>query len=481
MGGRDRNGWHQGRVSETMSRAGEGASSQLAAFARRFGRLTPSAIERRFAWRAALDTWAVAVAALDDPVVAIARRHLDEVAGHGAAHIWGDGTRLPVEEAAWFNALAAHVFDYDDVLTPMRAHVSATLVPALQALACAQPTLSHRYPQAWLAGYEVMAAMAPVLALDHYSRGWHSTSALGVIGVTLGCAVLLDLDEAQTIHALGLAVAQAAGTRENFGAMAKSFQAGICAAAAVRSVRLAALGFTSAPGAIDGPYGFTRLYAAGEDLAPALARLGERPLAIERVGIDLKKYPCCYAIHRALDALLALRVDDGFAVGEVERIEVLTSARGREALIGGEPLDSLQGKFSLPYTLALGLIDGRVDLESYRPQAFGRAEVMALMRIISLTEAEGPVLPRWSEVTVYLRDGRRLARRVQVAHGDAPDPLTDEELRRKAADCLAFAGAEHDGASVVERLLPAAEVPVPVPATEQARIGLLSRGLRRLA
>lgn len=466
-------------MSAPLTEAGLPASHQLAAFARRFGGQPLGAGERRFAWRAALDTWAVAIAALDDPVLAIARRHLAEVAGAGAACAWGDATRLPVEQAAWFNALAAHVFDYDDVLTPMRAHVSATLVPALHALACAEPTSASRYPQAWVAGYEVMAAMAPVLALDHYTRGWHSTSALGVIGVTLGCAVLLDLDEAQTVHALGLAVAQAAGTRENFGAMAKSFQAGICAAAAVRSVRLAALGFTAAPEAIDGRYGFTRLYAAGEDLRPALEPLGERPLAIERIGIDLKKYPCCYAIHRALDALLLLRAEHGFAAAQVERIEVLTSARGREALIAGEPADSLQGKFSLPYTLAMALIDGRLNLDSYRPEAFGRPEVMTLMRAITLTEAQGPVLPRWSELKVHLTDGRSLVRRVQVAHGDAPDPLTDEELRRKAAECLAFSGCDAASRSIIEQLLPDTEPDEAVPATERARIELLSSALSR--
>ena len=50
------------------------------------------------------------------------------------------------------------------------------------------------------------------------------------------------------------------------------------------------------------------------------------------------------------------------------------------------------------------------------------------------------MLPRWTEVTLVHRDGRRWTRRVQVAHGDAPDPLSDAELEAKARDCFEFSG-----------------------------------------
>jgi 2-methylcitrate dehydratase PrpD len=216
----------------------------------------------------------------------------------GAA--WVTGQRLPGETAAWLNAIAAHVLDYDGVLTPMRAHVSATMVPALLALHDRAPETSPGFAAAYLAGFEVMAKFARVVALNHYSKGWHSTSALGVLGVTAACCVLLDLDESRTLDALSLAVAQVAGTRENFGTMAKSFRAGVCAAAAVRAALLANSGFTAAASAIEGPNGYMRLYADSEDLSAVLGCLGQPPLEIEAMGVDQKTYPCCYAVHRAL-------------------------------------------------------------------------------------------------------------------------------------------------------------------------------------
>ncbi|MES2563706.1 MAG: MmgE/PrpD family protein [Pseudomonadota bacterium] len=418
----------------------EPAGVVIARFANRCRSASLSASQRQIAFRAVLDTYAVAVAAQDHETVRLARDYAAEFSGGGAGVAWVTGQRLPCESAAWLNAIAAHVLDYDDVLTPMRAHVSATLVPALLALHDKTPESSPGFAAAYIAGFEVMAKFARVMALNHYSKGWHSTSALGILGVTVACCVQLDLDESQTRNALGLAVAQAAGTRENFGSMAKSFQAGVCAGASVRAALLAANGFTAAATAIDGPNGYMSLYADSEDLSDVLAQLGRPPLEIDAMGIDQKKYPCCYAVHRALDAVIALRAENNLEAQDITAIDVLTSARGREALITGEPTDCLQAKFSMEYALASALVDGGVSMRTFTESFFDRPAVHELMNKVRLEEAGGTVLPRWSEVTLFHKDGRRWNRRVQVAHGDAPDPLTDRELKAKAHDCFEYSG-----------------------------------------
>jgi 2-methylcitrate dehydratase PrpD len=417
-----------------------GASAAIARFANRWRTHRPTAAQRQVAFRALLDTFAVAVAAHDDPTLDLARAYAAEAVGNGGGRAWITGQRLPCETAAWLNAIAAHVLDYDDVLTPMRAHVSATLVPALLALHDRTPPSSPGFAAAYLAGFEVMAKFARAMALNHYSKGWHSTSALGILGVTVACCVLLELDEVQTVNALGLAVAQAAGTRENFGSMAKSFQAGVGAASAVRAALLAKSGFTAAASAIDGPNGYMRLYADGEDLGDVLAQLGQPPLEIEAMGIDQKKYPCCYAVHRALDGIIGLRAEHGLQPQDIAGIHVLTSARGREALMAGPPKDPLQAKFSMEYALASAIVDGGVSMRTFTEDHFGRDTVHGLMTKVKLEEAKGAPLPRWTEVTVLHKDGRHFTRRVEVAHGDAADPLTEDELKLKARDCFEYSG-----------------------------------------
>src|SRR6185312_2558052 len=126
----------------------------------------------------------------------------------------------------------------------------------------------------------------------------------------------------QIVNALGLAVAQSAGTRANFGTMAKSFQAGNCGAAAVRSVLLAQRGFDSSPLAVNGSYGYMHLYANGEDLDAQLDDLGSGSLEIVDSGLEIKKYPLCYATHRTIDGVLDIKSESGLAYDQIASVDV---------------------------------------------------------------------------------------------------------------------------------------------------------------
>jgi 2-methylcitrate dehydratase PrpD len=440
------------------------AASRIAAYAVRQWREPirdgRGAAAARVAYRALLDTLAVAIAGQREDATRIVRASTRELAGAGDAVDWGTGTRLPAETAALVNGVAAHVLDYDDVMTPMRAHVSATLVPALAALAARTGASGQRYADAFTAGFEVMAKFTPVMALDHYSKGWHSTSALGILGTTAACGVLLRLDEAQLCDALGLAVAQASGSRENFGAMAKSFQSAHAAASSVRAALLAQAGFTASANAIDGPYGYMKLYAGGEDLDAALASLGEGEPEILRIGLDLKKYPCCYALHRALDGAFDIRRASAVQPQEIERFDILTSAGGLQALRREPPRTGLEAKFSMEVGIAMALLDGRIGLDSFSDAAVQRQDVARLAARVSVTEAPGAILPRWSDITIRTRAGAVHQRRVAVAHGDAPDPLTDRELVDKAVDCFAWAGWPGDASAFAASVLALGERPL---------------------
>jgi 2-methylcitrate dehydratase PrpD len=412
------------------------ASERIASFAASLENFALDEARQHLAQRAFLDTFACAIAGRKDAAPRIAREYVANVVGLGGATGWTTGERLPAESAAWLNGIAGHVLDYDDVLTPMRGHISVALVPALVALSQEHGIDGRRFALAYMAGFEVMAKLSRVMALDHYSKGWHSTSSMGMIGATVACGVLLRLDRQQIANALGLAVAQASGTRENFGTMAKSFQAGHCGAAAVRAVKLAQAGFDSSAGALDGKYGFLALYAGNEDLSAMLDRLASPVAEIDAMGIDIKKYPCCYANHRALDGMLALRSEHALTLDKVERVEMLTSARGLEALIHPRPQTGLEAKFSFEYAMAAALLDGQIRLSSYEDAMVRRPEIQAFLPRVTKTESPGPVLPRWSEIKVGLKNGDTFTRLVRIARGDAADPLSDEELIEKVADCF---------------------------------------------
>ena len=371
------------------------ASQQIAAYTARFVCAPLADAQRHQAYRALLDTIAVAIAGRNDDAPSLAAAYMRGFASTGnatsRATLWATGETLHPECAAFVNGVTAHVLDYNDVMTPMRGHISVAMVPALTALAQSTGAEGQRFSTAYLAGFELMAKFSRVMALPHYSRGWHSTSALGVLGATLACSVLLGLGETQTSHALGLAVAQAAGSRQNFGAMAKSFQAGQCNAAAVRAVLLAQAGFTASSAAIDGKFGYLALYGAGEDASSGVAALGKEPLEIDAMGIDIKKYPCCYAIHRALDGVLTLRKSHALTMANVAIIEITNSAGGLDALLPSPPANGLEARFNMAYCLSAALADGAIRLASFDDTQVMRPEICAFLPKVSLQEASGTI------------------------------------------------------------------------------------------
>jgi 2-methylcitrate dehydratase PrpD len=428
------------------------ASTCIISFAARFRDYDPTTVQRHLAYRAFLDTYACAIAGRNEEAPRIAHDYMKAGASAGKATAWATGERMRPEDAAWVNAITTHVLDYDDVMTVMRGHVSAALVPALVAVGQQIGATGRDYARAYVAGFELLAKLSPVMAVPHYAKGWHSTSALGVLGGTVACCTLLKLDERSIASALGLAIAQAGGTRENFGTMGKSFQAGEGAGASARASLLAQAGYTGGAEAFDGAAGYLTLYGNREDAAPAMATLGQGQLAIETIGIDVKKYPCCYATHRVLDAVLALRKEHGVTLDAVDRVEVACSPHGLEAVIYDRPTNGLEGKFSVEYTVAAALKDGEIRFSSFDDAAVMRPEIQAFLPRITKHEEAGALMPRWMEGKLWLKNGKTLAKRVVIARGDAGDPLSDDELAAKADDCFSYAGVRKSGRELAARV-----------------------------
>ncbi|KRA44845.1 MmgE/PrpD family protein [Devosia sp. Root635] len=431
------------------------ASQQIACFSTGFRPQSLSDQALDTVRRVCLDTIGVAVGGMNEPATILARDYAFGHSGPLNGTLWTTGQAMPVELAAFVNAIAGHVLDYDDVVVTMRGHPSVALLPPILALAEARNVSFEVLAAAYSVGLEVACKLGRAFAIDHYKRGWHATSSIGVIAATAGCSTLLGLDEEQTVHAVGLAVAQASGLHENFGTMAKSFQPGHCAAAAVRSVLLAQRGFTAAATALDGRAGYAKLYAEGADLSEQLSRLGDFPLEIEAGGVDIKQYPMCGGAHRALDGILDLRVEHGLVLDQVADIVVSGSNGGFTPLIHDRPVTGLTAKFSMQYGMAAALADGQIALSSFTDDMVMRPEIQAFFPHVSKVEAEGTLFPRWVNLDLRLKDGRRLEKRVTSLRGSAQMPLTDAALTAKIIDCCAFSGAGIDGACLAETLLSA--------------------------
>lgn len=400
--------------------------------------------------RAIIDTYAVAVAGRAEPVVAAAR-NLVGATGSGG---WMTTARgVTPGDVALVNGTAGHALDFDDVSPLVKGHPSTVLLPALLAAADGDDSLA-KIADGYAVGFEIANLFVQALpGSTLFQRGWHATSTIGTMGAAAAVARLWGLDAVQSRHAIGIAGSLASGSRQNFGSMTKPLHAGIAARNGVTAASLAAAGCNADDEMLEGPHGFLALYGGGPP-GVEVALPGQGSLLGER-GLNIKRYPCCYYTHRAIDA--AVELPELLDVDDVQHVEVVVEPAGLSALPHQRPSSGLEGKFSMPYCLAVAFESGVPTVCDFTDDAVRRPAIRRFMELIAARESSAvdpppdPSDPRYAVVRATLRSGEVAEVRVDVAKGDARSPLTDEQLTAKLLACLE-AGAVASPSGIVDEL-----------------------------
>lgn len=391
--------------------------------------------------RAVLDTLAVTIAGGGEPGVRALVRALEPAQGGTAVRsFWGPET-YRADDAALLYGMASHVLDYDDVSMLTVCHPSAPVLSALLAVGGQGNRSGRQVLEAFAIGTEVLIRLGQSMGFRHYALGFHATATLGAIGAAAAIARLEGLDERRTGYALAIAASMASGLRKNFGSMVKSLHVGMAAANGLKAVRLATAGIEGTAEPFE-EEGFLKAFSGGgSDTWPAGLALG-RPFAIVEPGFEQKRYPCCYMLHKMIEAALGLRRDHGIALADVSSVRVDMPPGGTKPLIHPYPKTGLNALFSGPYAIAASLADGHIDLGSFADAAVARAEIQARLPQVAIVEETGEARTGSDlgsapvTVTVTLTGGRTLARTISASPGSVEDPLTIEQLRAKWLDCL---------------------------------------------
>src|SRR5256712_3227450 len=329
-------------------------------------------------------------------------------------------------------------------LEPVAVRASVRADPLRRAGARRAPACVRRgAPQAFVAGVEIEAKLGRALNPAHYEIGWHATATLGVFGAAAAAAKLLGLSAERTAHALAIAASMASGIKANFGTDCKPLHVGHAARCGTEAALLAAAGVTGDTRALEQVDGFGSTHGAGSRPEWELTTAGlGAPHDLVDPGIGVKRFPACASTHQALDATLALAEEHAIDPKAVVAVECGVSYMAPHQLIYDQAETGLQGKFSMPYCIAVALLDRTVGLAQFAEARVRRADAQALMPKVRMfvhpEQTTRESLPtRFSEVAISLMDGRRLTRRVRHAKGQPQNPLTDAELTTKFHDCAA--------------------------------------------
>jgi 2-methylcitrate dehydratase PrpD len=424
-----------------------GATERVASFISSTGleMLPADAVPK--AKKAIADTFAAILSGVGSEVSEPLMRYVHGSGAAGKVPILGTGITSSPDTAALINGTFGHALDFDDVLSMMPAHPSAVILAAVLASVGERPVTGRALIEAYVIGVEVGGKIGLGMTVGHYHRGYHATGSLAIFSALAALLKLHRVDVPLSRQAFGIASSMASGLRRNFGTMTKPLHTGIAARSALTAWRLATCGFTAAPDILEAKSGLYATLGVSESSADETAERLGRPFVITDPGLALKKFPCCYASHRAMDGLLALRERLGFDAGSVERVICRMPPGGMQVLTYPRPRTGLEGKFSLEYPLAAGVLDGGYSLATFTDEAVRRPEIEALYARVDAHEdaacrGDDPEFEKRSSgsrgfvtVEVRLRDGRSDTIRVDKAPGSPARELTWDDLRGKFMDC----------------------------------------------
>lgn len=385
--------------------------------------------------RCLVDWVGVALAGADEPAARVVRHALT-----GAADAPGFGRLLPPrvapDHAALMLGTAGHALDYDDTDYVNLIHCSATLWPALFALATVERMPGERLLAAFHAAYEAEDRLGAELGRKLTARGWHVSGVIGHYGAALAAGLALGLPPERLAHAMAIAATASSGLIAAFGTMSKPLQLARGASDGLVAARLARAGFTGPVALLESRPGATLpLIGAAIDDWSSIARDWGRPWAVTQNSF--KPHASCMITHATIDAAIALGAElraAGIAAEAIEAVTCHVNPLAPQVAGHRNPATGLEGKFSVAYCCALGLLDGRATPDGFTATRIARADVRSLVARVDV-RTDPAVGEQQSRVVVRLRDGGTRERSTAMARGHPANPLTDGDLDDKFLRC----------------------------------------------
>lgn len=382
-----------------------------------------------------IDWFACTLGGLHDPMVGMLQRRLKVWSPGGNAPLLTGGSSAPAF-AALLHSASAHTTDFDDTHIWTDAHFSGpTWAAVLSQLNGASDTSDDWLCKAFVAGFETGTKLGG-RRLGHamVHRGFQATAMLGRLSAAAACSVLAGLDAHRTAMALTLAGCQTAGLSIAAGSMMKPFQGGKTAFDGVIASELAAEGFIADPSLFEKDGGAIGSQRIG-GLARAFVQDGFAEFAHpdfaagwEILRNSTKAYPCLHGIGPVIDAARDLSAT--IAGRRILKVRAYVGPSLPKIARYDRPRTSHEGRFSIQYCVALGLLDRPFTASNFEPEVMHSAGMQRLIEQIEVVTVEGRKMYN-AAVDATLESGEVLLADVPLGRGHPGRPLSAQELEDK--------------------------------------------------
>jgi 2-methylcitrate dehydratase len=284
-------------------------------------------------------------------------------------------------------------------------------------------------------GYEVLCGLTDFGSKER-GRTWDQ-STYGVIAAAVVAAKLFGHTKEQMANAISLAASSHISLEQIRRGQISHWKG--CALAnasrnAVFCAMLAAKGMTGPEEAFEGKAGFLNSTGIRFEIMP----FADSAESYRIMKARLKAFPSGYFSQSAIEAILHLRseIPD---LDDVKEVRLQTFPAGYEVMGSGEanwqPETRESADHSLPFVMAVALMEGSLEIRHYDQMYYKRPDVRALMQKIKVRIGEEPVAA-WPEVPLNIIDvemnsGKVVSTKVAYHLGHFKRFMTDDEQERK--------------------------------------------------
>jgi 2-methylcitrate dehydratase PrpD len=352
------------------------------------------------------------------------------------------GVKVPAPLAVLVNSTLAHARDLDDTHDAAVLHAGISVIPAaLAAAERAGECDGKLFIKAVTLGLDLLCRLGKATTIGPNTLGLAFTPMYAYFASALTAGLILKLTDEELVNAIGITLSQVAGTVQavSDAALTKRIQPAFGAQAGISAAILAQQGITGARNVFSGQFSFPKVYLNGHfDFDVFLDSYGE---FFENENLSFKPYPCCRFTHPSIDAALQLREEHQIKYEDIEEIVVEVT---QQANIVCEPIERrkrpqviVDAQFSIPYTIAVALVKGKVFIEDFTEGAISDVVVLNISNIVTTryNESLGNRGISPAIVTIKMKNQTVHQKRIDHPKGNINNSMSYGEIVGKFVRC----------------------------------------------
>jgi len=386
-----------------------------------------------FAKKLILDTVGVTIAGSSQEIIPEIVDLVKEQGGKAESIIPFYGGKAPASMVAFAIGPMARAIDMGDVHEVATHTAEFVLPPLLAATGLKDKVAGKEFITAFVLGEEVLVRIGEASKVVELVGRGTDQGGHYIFGAVAGVGKLLGLSFEELQNAMGMTVAMTQAHDMNMFAEASHMvrvEHAFISQDAITICLLAKRAINGPHNILLGPKGYLSMYdRVGTDPNKLTIGLGEK---WEMASTMMKPYASCKCAHTAIYGILELMREHKFSAEDIDGIHIDEDPTNMSVVAKPkgakwDPHTTPECQFSLPYTVATAVFDGRIFIDAYTEEAKARKNVRDLMT--KITADEDKELPPWAaRVTVRLKDGRRLTKEVWYVKGHVKNPFTEDEL-----------------------------------------------------